>query len=233
MRFQNLAAAVIQRVTRRRATSYLTAFRHLGGAGLFVLAVLDSSPFPTFGGTDILTAILAASHREPWYYYAIIASAGSILGAYLTFRMAHRAGAAYLRDKFGERRVSKLLAVFERWGTGVLALSTAVPIPSPTAAFFATSGVLNYSPRKFLLVVTLCRAARYAAIAAVASSYGRHFVRALRHPGQYLGALLLITLGVILLVLAAVLVRHQLEDAREITRAAVEPPSPAPSPKTS
>ena len=227
MQFPILAAAFLQRAARRQTTSYWSTLRHLGGVGLFVLAVLDSSPFPTFGGTDILTAILAARHREPWYYYAIIAAAGSVLGAYITFHMAHRAGAVYLRDKFGERRVSKLLAVFERWGTGILVLSTAVPIPSPTAAFFAVSGVLNYSPRKFLAVVTLCRVARYSAIAAIASSYGRQFLRVLRHPGQYYGSFLLIAAAVIVLVLATILVRKQLEDAREVFRSRVEEPGPA------
>jgi membrane protein YqaA with SNARE-associated domain len=229
VRFPILAAVFLQRAARRQTTSYWSTLRHLGGLGLFLLAVLDSSPFPTFGGTDILTAILAARHREPWYYYAIIATAGSVLGAYITFHMGHRAGAAYLREKFGERRVTKLLAIFERWGTGVLALSTAVPIPSPTAAFFAVSGVLNYSTRRFLVVVTLCRVARYSAIAAIASSYGRHFLQALRHPGQYYGSLLLMIVGLMILVLATILVRKQLEDAREIFRSRAQEPGPAAS----
>ena len=69
-------------------------FRHLGALGLFFLAILDSSPLPTFGGPDILTAILAASHRNPWYEYAAVATAGSVIGALLTFRVARRAGSA-------------------------------------------------------------------------------------------------------------------------------------------
>jgi membrane protein YqaA with SNARE-associated domain len=225
VRFPILAAALLQRASRRQTPSYVSVLRHLGGLGLFALAVLDSTPFPTFGGPDILTAILAARHHEPWYYYASIAAAGSVLGAYITFRMARHAGADYLRDRFGVRRVTKLLGVFERWGTGALALSTAVPVPSPTSSLFAAAGVLNYPTRKFLLVVTLCRGARYAAIAAVASRYGRHFVRALQHPRQYFGVLLLMAAAAAVLVLAAILVRKQLEDAREILRAGVEQPS--------
>ncbi|MGA2992568.1 MAG: VTT domain-containing protein, partial [Candidatus Korobacteraceae bacterium] len=220
----------VQHATRR-ATSYMSVLRHLGGVGLFALAVLDSSPFPTFGGTDILTAILAARPSEPWYYYAAMASAGSILGAYITFRMARRAGADYLRAKFGARRVTKLLALFERWGTGALALSTAVPIPSPTSAIFAAAGVLKYPTRKFLVVVTLCRVARYSAIAVIASRYGRHFVRALLHPRQYYGALLLMAVALMVLVMAAILVRKQLEEAREILRTGAEQPSSTASPE--
>ena len=96
----------------------MTVFRHLGILGLFLLAIADSTPLPTFAGPDILTAIFAARHRDPWYYYAAVTTTGSVIGAYITFRMARRAGASYMRDKFGERKVTKLLAYFERWGTG-------------------------------------------------------------------------------------------------------------------
>src|ERR1700683_1409584 len=55
-----------------RGRSISSMFRHLGALGLFFLAILDSSPLPTFGGPDILIAILAATHRNPWYEYAAV-----------------------------------------------------------------------------------------------------------------------------------------------------------------
>ena len=187
--------------------------RHLGGTGLFLLAILDSSPLPTFGGADILTAILAARHGQPWYYYGLMATAGSVLGAYLTFRMARRAGAGYMHKKFGERRVAGLLKFFERWGTGALVITTGVPFPFPTSAFFATAGVVDYPLRRFLLVVTAARAARYFAVAAVAAHYGRLFIRVLRHPTQYLGWMLLMVGVAILVTAAAIAVSRKLEIA--------------------
>src|SRR5579864_1083380 len=115
---------------RRSSPSLLTSLRHLGAAGLFFLAILDSSPIPTFAGPDILTAILAASHRPLWYEYAASATAGSVLGAYLTFRLAHKAGSAYLESKFKKSMLSKFLQLFRKWGTGTLAASSAIPLPS-------------------------------------------------------------------------------------------------------
>lgn len=103
-------------------------------------------------------------------------------------------------------------------GGGALVLSAAVPFPSPTSAFFAAAGVLNYPTKKFVVVVALSRAARYAAIASIASHYGGHFIRALRHPAQYYGVLLLIAAAVFVLALAAILVHRQLEDARGVLR---------------
>jgi len=187
--------------------------RHLGGLGLFIVAILDSSPLPTFGGTDILTAVLAARHTEPWYYYAAIATVGSVIGAYITFRAARVAGSTYLQKKFGKRRVATFLTDFEHWGTGGLAISTAVPFPFPTSALFAAAGALKYSRRKFLLVVSACRAARYTVIALVAFHYGRHFIRVLRHPGQYYGWFLAIILAVAALVATAILMQRRLQPA--------------------
>src|SRR6478672_13599876 len=92
---------------RPASQSLLTTLRHLGAAGLFFLAILDSSPIPTFGGPDILTAVLAASHRPLWGEYAMAATAGSVIGAYLTFRLARTAGSTYLDKKFKQGKLSK------------------------------------------------------------------------------------------------------------------------------
>jgi len=185
--------------------------RHLGGLGLFFLAIVDSSPIPTFGGLDILTAILAARHRQPWYYYAGFATAGSVIGAYLTFRMARKAGLDYLNRKFGQRKIARLLKYFERWGTGALAFSTVVPFPFPTSAFFAAAGALDYSLRTFLIVVALGRAIRYGAIAAIAFHYGRRFVVGLRHPGQHFGWLLAIAVTAVIAITVALMLRKRIE----------------------
>ena len=165
----------------------MTMLRHLGGLGLFLVAMLDSSPLPTFGGLDILTAVLSARHREPWFYYAAIATIGSVISAYMTFRAARGAGAEYLERRFGKSRVKKLLAQFEKWGTGALVASTAIPFPFPTSFFFAAAGVLKYPLPKFIAVVAVYRAARYATIGVIAALYGRKFIRALGHPGRYYG----------------------------------------------
>jgi membrane protein YqaA with SNARE-associated domain len=170
---------------RRQRSGATAAFAHLGALGLFLFAILDSSPIPTFGGADILTVILVATRPHPWYEYAGAATAGSVIGAYITFRLARQAGRHYLDGRMGERRVSQLLGFFERWGTASLVAATAVPFPLPTSLFFAAAGATpHYSSRKYLTVVALSRAARYSAVAFIAHVYGRHVIRILRHPAQ-------------------------------------------------
>lgn len=196
--------------------TYASLLRHLGGFGLFLVAILDSSPIPTFGGLDILLAILAARKVEPWYYYAFIATAGSITGSILTYRAAHAAGASYLEKRFGKRRVKKLVGAFEHWGTGGLAVSTAVPLPFPTSAFFAIAGVLKYRMGKFASVVAVCRALRYSLIAWTASRYGRHFVRTLSHPKEYMGWFIAIIVGVVIVIVTYVILRRAQQSANHL-----------------
>ncbi|HVN18725.1 MAG TPA: VTT domain-containing protein [Dongiaceae bacterium] len=198
---------------RKRAAhpTLLTTLRHLGAAGLFFLAILDSSPLPTFGGPDILTAVLAASHRPLWWEYAASATAGSVLGAYVTFRLARTAGSAYLDKKFKKGKLAKFLQLFQHWGTGTLIASTAIPLPSPTSLFFAAAGAGDYPRGRFLTIVATCRAARYFTIAFIAGHYGRHFLRVLRHPAQHWGWIVGGIVLAIVLVVAGIVVSRWLE----------------------
>lgn len=194
---------LLQNATRGR--SFLSTFRHLGALGIFFLTILDSSPVPTFGGPDILLVILVTARRDPWYEYASIATVGSTIGAYLTFRLARKAGEAYLEGKFGPARVKAPLALFKKWGTGTLVASTAIPFPFPTSLVFAAAGASEYPLGKYLAVVSVSRGVRYTAIAILADLYGRELIRIFRHPTQYWGWLLLLIAAGALLISAGIL----------------------------
>jgi membrane protein YqaA with SNARE-associated domain len=206
---------MLQNATRGSGSSVLTMFRHLGALGLFSLAILDSSPIPTFGGPDILIAILVSTRPNPWYEYAAVAAVGSTIGAFITFRLARKAGETYLEGKFGQKRVVALLGIFKKWGTGTLVASAAIPFPFPTSLVFAVAGASDYPLSKYLTLVSVSRAVRYTAIAVVAHLYGRHFVRILRHPTEYWGWLLLFTAAVLALIGAGILVNKRLLPAAE------------------
>jgi membrane protein YqaA with SNARE-associated domain len=214
MRFLYALAGFVQPVVRH-PNGIMAILRHMGGLGLFLLAILDGSPIPAFGGPDILTAILSARQREPWYYYALIATVGGLIGSCLTFRMAHKAGLDYLSRKFGQRKVARLMEFSKRWGTGTLVVTAVLPVPSPTTAFVAIAGVLDYPLRTFIIVMALGRAVRYGAIALVASHYGRRFVTALRHPGRYAGWILAITAAVVIATAAVVWLTKLIQSDRD------------------
>jgi membrane protein YqaA with SNARE-associated domain len=181
---------LIQSGTKSRSGSITATLFPLGGFGLFFFGILDSLPLPIFAGSDILIAILAASHRSPCYEFAVIATAGSLIGAYITFRLAHRAGLAYLHSKFGSGRVPIILRLFERWDTGALVIATVFPF-FPASVFFAAAGASNYPMRKYFTIILLCRALRYSFLAVLADHYGSRFTHLIQHPDQYRGWLLL------------------------------------------
>lgn len=193
-----------------RGRSFFSVIRHLGAFGLFALAIMDSSPVPTFGGPDILLAILVASHRNPWYEYAAVATIGSTIGAYITFRLARKAGEAYLESKFGKKRVGSFLSLFKTRGSVFLVASTAIPFPFPTSLVFAAAGASDFNLARFLTVVVVSRGFRYTAIGIIADVYGRAFVGVLRHPTQSWGWLLLFTALVVILIGAGLLFNKRL-----------------------
>jgi membrane protein YqaA with SNARE-associated domain len=182
---------LIQSAIPSRGHGITSVLGHLGAFGLFFVAIIDSSPLPTFGGPDILTAILAARQTNAWWEFAAVATAGSAIGAYLTFRLARGAGSAYLHSKFGNRKVDSMLHFFQKWGTGA-------------------AGASKYSATKFLTVVTICRGARYTLVAIIADHYGRHIVRVLRHPVQYWGWLLLFAALILSVIMAGVMLNRRL-----------------------
>jgi membrane protein YqaA with SNARE-associated domain len=193
----------------------LASFARWGAGGLFALAIVDSSPIPTFSGPDILTVILAASHRDLWWMYALVATAGSVLGAFLTFRLTRKAGQAYIDRKFKKGKVSKALKVYRRWGMVAVFASCAIPFPTPTGVFLAAAGVSKVRPAKFLGTVFAARALRYTAVAFLAGHYGRHIIRVLRHPAQYWGWLLLLILMVAGMAAAFILFERRMRTERE------------------
>jgi membrane protein YqaA with SNARE-associated domain len=202
---------LLQRAPKKHPMTVTVMLRHLGAFGLFSFAILDSLPLPTFGGPDILTAILAARHHDPWYEYAAAATAGSLIGAFITYKLARQAGLAYLNKHFKSGRVPTIMRLFEKWGTVALAISAAVPFPSPTSLLFAAAGVSAYPVKKYLIVVGLCRAVRYSLIAVLADHYGRHFIRAVRHPDQYWGWLLFFAVIIAGIVASGIAINRRLE----------------------
>ena len=156
--------------------------RSLGGVGLVILGVVDSSVIPTFGSLDALTAILAVKNHELWPYYAAASTAGSLIGAYLTYRMSVRAGEHWLERSIGPKRSRQVQGLLKRWGFAAVFVSCVAPPPFPTSAFFVGAGALRYPQGRFISAVVAGRALRYSAIGFLAAKYSHSILRFLRHP---------------------------------------------------
>ena len=178
------------------ATSVWTRLRHLGGVGLVLLGVADSSVVPLPGSMDVLTIYLAARHRQLWWYYAVMATVGAVIGGYITYSLARKGGKEAFERKLSSKKAAKVFERFERWGFGAVAVPALLPPPFPIVPFLLAAGALQYSRKKFVLALTLGRAVRFTIVAGLGAIYGRHIVRFF---SQYYKPALFILIGLALI----------------------------------
>jgi membrane protein YqaA with SNARE-associated domain len=148
----------------------------LGGLGLIPLGLLDNSPLPIPGAMDVALLVLAARQEQLWLYYAFMATAGSVIGGFVTYRLARKGGKEALERRFSRRKADKICKFFERWGFGAIAIPAVLPPPSPMVPFLLAAGAMQYPARKFLAALTLGRISRYLILAYVAKRYGRRII---------------------------------------------------------
>jgi len=166
--------AIILLASKKSALRWLI---HLGGPSLILLGLVDNSVIPLPGSTDVVTILLAAHHREPWFYYAIMATAGAVVGGYLTYRMARKGGKATLEKRFSKKTTKKVYAIFERYGFAAVAIPAILPPPFPIVPMLLAAGAMQYPTRKFLTALAVGRGIRFAILAYLGFHYGRHIVR--------------------------------------------------------
>jgi membrane protein YqaA with SNARE-associated domain len=211
------------------AATIWTTLRRWGGIGLLVLGVIDSTFVPTLGSLDIFNAVLAVRHRDLWWYYAVMSTAGSVIGAYLMYRVARKAGTGWLQKKLGEARVARVNLMLERWGVAAVLVAVIAPPPFPSSAFFVAAGALRFSLRKYMAALIVGRAFRYGLVAWIASHYSRGIIRVLRHPQQYATISIGITVLLVLFIVAAILIWHhtgvEIERVRQQRNGKQEAPS--------
>ncbi len=146
---------------------------HIGALGFIPLGLLDSSVVPLPGSMDLLTIILAARDGQLWFYYAVMATLGSVLGGYVTYRLARKGGEKTLEERLSAKTMKRVCGIFERWGFAAIAIPALLPPPVPLVPFLLAAGAMQYSVKKFLLAMTLGRIVRYMLLAFLAARYGR------------------------------------------------------------
>jgi membrane protein YqaA with SNARE-associated domain len=172
---------------------------HLGGLGLIPLGLIDSSGILP-GSMDVLTIVLAARTEQLWLYYALMATAGSVIGGFVTYRLARKGGKETLERRFPRRTIDKICKTFERWGFAAIAIPALLPPPVPMVPFVFAAGAMQYPVKKFLAALTLGRIVRYTVLAYLAARYGRQirtFISQHGHP---------VLLAVIGLIAAAIII---------------------------
>lgn len=171
-----------------------------GPFGLFLVSIVDSSfvPLPIPGVTDIMLVIMAARHAN-WIMLVLIASAGSAIGGYFSYRVGQSGGIAFLEKRVPPKIFKRVRNWMEHHAVLAVALPAILPPPMPLAPFVLAAGALKMSQRKFLLAFTISRTTRHLMAAGLGLYYGRSILRLWNQlSAKYATTLLVIVWGVIL-----------------------------------
>jgi membrane protein YqaA with SNARE-associated domain len=143
-------------------------------AGVVILAALDSTLFFSLPfGIDASVIILAARMRDLWWTVPLLASAGSVGGAALTFWMGKKIGENGLERYVPPKRLKKVRRRINQSGAIALAVLDLIPPPFPFTPFVLAAGALEVKTSLFFVTLIVCRIFRFGIEAALAARYGK------------------------------------------------------------
>ena len=159
----------------RKVTNGLTSVREFlipfGAAGLFAIALLDSALIPLPGGPDAVMLLLSAQAPARMPFYALGATAGSVVGCLILYYISKRAGRSAL-EKFSEEKRARVKALVDKYDVLSVLVASVLPPPFPFKLFVITAGVFRLSVARFTIAVAAGRAFRFFLEGFVAVRYG-------------------------------------------------------------
>lgn len=174
----------------------------LGGVGLFVIALLDSSflSFPQVN--DLLIIILSTRFPHRMAYYAAMTTIGSIIGCFMLYGVARRGGEVFLRKRVKGRYADRAIALYQKHGLLAVVVPALLPPPVPFKVFVLLAGAAEVSPLRFGIAVAIGRGIRYFGQGYLAVLYGEQAADFMKAHGTAIG----IGLAATALVIGAALV---------------------------
>jgi membrane protein YqaA with SNARE-associated domain len=157
-------------------TNFFRALGHLayhaGTAGLLTVGFLDSTFLIIPFGNDILLIALSAHHHKMVPVYALAATAGSVLGCWLTIWLSGKGGAS-VRKHFSLQRMKYVQRQVEKRAGWAVGIASVMPPPFPFTAVVAGAAAFDYPRKKLFAIIASARFVRFSIEGALAVYYGR------------------------------------------------------------
>jgi len=145
--------------------------------GVVVLGALDSTLFFSLPfGIDAVVVIVAARMHNAAWIVPILATCGSLAGAWLTFWMGMKIGEKGLDRYIPQKRLDRIHARIRRSGALALAVLDLIPPPFPFTPFVLAAGALEVKSSTFFVTLAICRLLRFGAETLLARKYGTHIL---------------------------------------------------------
>jgi membrane protein YqaA with SNARE-associated domain len=146
--------------------------------GLIILGALDASLFVFMPfGTDAVVIYMCARDRKLFWLYPLLTTAGSIVGAAVTYQIGAKIGDDGLARFVPKRRLERFRTRLKEIGPVTMGLSAVLPPPFPLTAFILTSGALRVPMARFLLIFATARIVRFGTEALLAQRFGTSLLR--------------------------------------------------------
>src|SRR6476619_195839 len=152
--------------------------------GAFALGALDATmvfflPF----GIDAVVIYLSARNGMLFWIYPLLATAGSVTGAAVTYWIGHKGGELGLERLIPSERLERFRKRVQKGGAVAMAVPALLPPPFPLTPFVLTCGALNVNRWIFFGTFTVMRLIRFGSEAVLARIYGRGVLRLLESDG--------------------------------------------------
>jgi membrane protein DedA with SNARE-associated domain len=145
--------------------------------GVFILALLDSTLFFSLPfGIDAAVIILSARSETLGWAVPLLATAGSVAGAAITFWMGRQAGEAGLDRYLDQRQLERVRRRVNESGAVVLALIDLIPPPFPFTPFVLAAGALEVRTSLFFTTLVAARVLRFGLEGFLAARFGRRIL---------------------------------------------------------
>ncbi len=144
----------------------------LGGWGLLIIALFDSSFLSLPEVNDILIITLSIKNPQRMPYYCAMTTLGSIVGCLLLYSVGRKGGEVLLRRKFAESKVLVAARWYNKFGVFAIMIPSILPPPTPFKIFVLFAGAFKTNLKKFLFAITVGRGFRYFFEGLLAVRYG-------------------------------------------------------------
>jgi undecaprenyl-diphosphatase len=148
-------------------------FMQYGEFGLFVLAFVEASFFPV--PPYLLSIPMTLANPKLAFYYALIGTAGSVLGGLLGYTIGYRLGRPILVKIVKPATLVKFEAIYQRYGDWATAAGGLTPLPYKIFAIAA--GVFRTRLATFIPASIFARGIRFFTEALLLIVYGKRVLK--------------------------------------------------------